>query len=149
MADITRLFQSTDPHAADELLKLVYDELRRLAVQRLAREKPGQTLDPTGLVHEAYLRLVGKNAQQAWDGRGHFFAAAAEAGFAKGMISIVENLDDYIPIAGRCQATANDGHQFLRWSKRRVFVAEDHENGTMDSLPGWGRVILDVGPSRI
>jgi RNA polymerase sigma factor (TIGR02999 family) len=79
MADITRLFQSTDPHAADELLKLVYDELRRLAVQRLAREKPGQTLDPTGLVHEAYLRLVGKNAQQAWDGRGHFFAAAAEA----------------------------------------------------------------------
>jgi RNA polymerase sigma factor (TIGR02999 family) len=79
MADITRLLQSTEAHAADELLKLVYDELRRLAAQRLAREKPGQTLDPTGLVHEAYLRLIGKDAPQVWDGRGHFFAAAAEA----------------------------------------------------------------------
>jgi RNA polymerase sigma factor (TIGR02999 family) len=79
MADITRLLQATDPHAADELLRLVYDELRRLAAQRLAREKPGQTLDPTGLVHEAYLRLIGKDAPPVWDGRGHFFAAAAEA----------------------------------------------------------------------
>src|SRR5438270_807994 len=79
MSDITRLLQSRDPHAADELLTLVYDELRRLAAQRLAHEKPGQTLDPTGLVHEAYLRLVGTNAQPYWDDRGHFFAAAAEA----------------------------------------------------------------------
>ncbi len=68
-----------DPRAARELLPLVYDELRRLAAQRLTQEKPGQTLQATALVHEAYLRLVGDNPQQPWNSRGHFFAAAAEA----------------------------------------------------------------------
>jgi RNA polymerase sigma factor (TIGR02999 family) len=68
-----------DPHAASQLLPLLYDELRRLAAQRLAHEKPGQTLQPTALVHEAYLRLVNDRPDQHWDGRGHFFAAAAEA----------------------------------------------------------------------
>jgi RNA polymerase sigma factor (TIGR02999 family) len=68
-----------DPHAASQLLPLVYEELRRLAGARLAHEKPGQTLEPTALVHEAYLRLVGKDADAHWDNRGHFFAAAAEA----------------------------------------------------------------------
>jgi RNA polymerase sigma factor (TIGR02999 family) len=68
-----------DPNAAGRLLPLVYDELRRLAAQRLAHEKPGQTLQPTALVHEAYLRLVHDRPEQAWEGRGHFFAAAAEA----------------------------------------------------------------------
>ncbi len=68
-----------DPQAASKLLPLVYDELRRLAAQRLAQESPGQTLDATALVHEAYLRLVGEDAKRPWDGRGHFFAAAAEA----------------------------------------------------------------------
>src|SRR5262249_51799735 len=63
----------------DQLLPLVYDELRQLAAQRLAHEKPGQTLQATALVHEAYLRLVGTDPQQPWDSRGHFFAAAAEA----------------------------------------------------------------------
>jgi RNA polymerase sigma factor (TIGR02999 family) len=67
-----------DPQAAEQLLPLVYDELRRLAARRLAREAPGQTLEPTALVHEAYLRLVG-DGEPRWDGRGHFFAAAAEA----------------------------------------------------------------------
>src|SRR5205807_2009398 len=62
-----------------QLLPLVYDELRRLAAQKLADEKPGQTLQATALVHEAYLRLVGPDPQRPWDGRGHFFAAAAEA----------------------------------------------------------------------
>jgi hypothetical protein len=66
-----------DPHAADQLLPLVYDELRRLASQRLALEKPGQTLQATALVHEAYLRLVGGTEQVHWNGRGHFFAASA------------------------------------------------------------------------
>ena len=66
-----------DPHAADRLLPLVYDELRKLAAQKLAQEKPGQTLQPTALVHEAYLRLVGADDQAPhWTGRGHFFAAA-------------------------------------------------------------------------
>jgi RNA polymerase sigma factor (TIGR02999 family) len=68
-----------EPKPARELLPLVYDELRRLAAQRLAREAPGQTLQPTALVHEAYLRLVGETPDKPWDGRGHFFAAAAEA----------------------------------------------------------------------
>jgi RNA polymerase sigma factor (TIGR02999 family) len=67
------------PDAAGRLLPLVYDELRKLAAQRLAHEPPGQTLNATALVHEAYLRLVGNGAGEHWDGRGHFFAAAAEA----------------------------------------------------------------------
>jgi RNA polymerase sigma factor (TIGR02999 family) len=69
--------EAGDPSAAGKLLPLVYNELRALAASRLAREKPGQTLEPTALVHEAYLRLVG--GDQRWNGRGHFFAAAAEA----------------------------------------------------------------------
>jgi RNA polymerase sigma factor (TIGR02999 family) len=82
MDDVTQLLNAIDngdPHAAEQLLPLVYDALRRLAAQRLAQEKPGQTLQATALVHEAYLRLVGSDPQQQWNGRGHFFAAAAEA----------------------------------------------------------------------
>jgi RNA polymerase sigma factor (TIGR02999 family) len=82
MSDLTRLLDaaaSGDPSAAGALLPLVYDELRKLAAQRLADEKPGQTLQATALVHEAYLRLVGGAQPQEWNGRGHFFAAAAEA----------------------------------------------------------------------
>jgi RNA polymerase sigma factor (TIGR02999 family) len=82
MADLTHLLTTAgagDPGAAAELLPLVYDDLRRLAAHRLAHEAPGQTLDPTALVHEAYLRLVGDSPDRHWDGRGHFFAAAAEA----------------------------------------------------------------------
>ena len=82
MSDVTRLLDAAaagDPRAAADLLPLVYDELRKLAAVRMAGEKPGQTLTPTALVHEAYLRLVGADPGQPWNGRGHFFAAAAEA----------------------------------------------------------------------
>jgi RNA polymerase sigma factor (TIGR02999 family) len=82
MSDVTRILSAIaqgEPRAAEQLLPLVYDELRKLAAQKLAREVPGQTLQATALVHEAYLRLVGADPQQPWDGRGHFFAAAAEA----------------------------------------------------------------------
>ena len=82
MSDVIRILadiERGDRQAAGELLPLVYDELRRLAASRLAREAPGQTLQPTALVHEAYLRLVGGDPDKAFDGRGHFFAAAAEA----------------------------------------------------------------------
>jgi RNA polymerase sigma factor (TIGR02999 family) len=91
MNDVTRILAAIehgDPQAAEQLLPLVYDELRKLAAQRLAREKPGQTLQATALVHEAYLRLVGSPPSAAsgnaggvnqWNGRGHFFGAAAEA----------------------------------------------------------------------
>ena len=82
MNDVTSILSAIergDPRAAEQLLPLVYDELRRLSTRRLAREKPGQTLQATALVHEAYLRLVGDRPEGAWDSRGHFFAAAAEA----------------------------------------------------------------------
>src|SRR5262249_41177114 len=83
MADVTRILSAIehgDPQAAVQLLPLVYAELRKLAAQKLAHEKPGQTLDATALVHEAYLRLVGtQSASAGWDSRSHFFAAAAEA----------------------------------------------------------------------
>src|SRR5918994_6748720 len=81
MNDVTRVLSAIeggDPGAAEQLLPVVYDELRRLAAQKLAREAPGQTLQATALVHDAYLRLVGAD-DPGWDGRGHFFAAAAEA----------------------------------------------------------------------
>ncbi len=83
MSEVTRILlqiASGDPQAAEQLLPLVYDELRRLAAQKMAKEKPGQTLDATGLVHEAYLRLVGNtDARRAFNDCGHFFAAAAAA----------------------------------------------------------------------
>ena len=81
MSDVTRILDSLEqgnPSAADELLPLIYDELRRLAAHRMAHEVPGQTLQPTALVHEVWLRLVG-DGNPKWDGRAHFFAAAAEA----------------------------------------------------------------------
>jgi RNA polymerase sigma factor (TIGR02999 family) len=82
MNDVTQILAAIehgDPQAAGQLLPLVYDELRRLAAARLAQESPHQTLEATALVHEAYLRLVGSDPDRPWDGRGHFFAAAAEA----------------------------------------------------------------------
>jgi RNA polymerase sigma factor (TIGR02999 family) len=82
MADVTQILSAIeqgDPHAAELLLPLVYDELRRLAAQKLAQEKAGQTLQATALVHEAYLRLLDVDRVQRWDSRRHFFAAAAEA----------------------------------------------------------------------
>ena len=82
MTDVTRILSAIeegDPSAAEQLLPLVYDELRKLAAARMARESPGQTLQATALVHEAYVRLVDGEKAQHWDSRGHFFAAAAEA----------------------------------------------------------------------
>jgi RNA polymerase sigma factor (TIGR02999 family) len=82
MSDVTRILsaiEAGDPQVANQLLPLVYDELRKLAAQKLAREKPGQTLDATALVHEAYVRFVDVEKAQHWNSRGHFFGAAAEA----------------------------------------------------------------------
>ncbi len=92
MTEVTRILAAIDqgdPQVAERLLPLVYDELRRLAAQKLAQEKPGQTLQATGLVHEAYLRLVNVEKAQHWNSRGHFFAAAAEAipgGYLRGAV---------------------------------------------------------------
>jgi RNA polymerase sigma factor (TIGR02999 family) len=82
MSEVTHILSAIeegDLHAAEQLLPLVYEELRKLAAQKLAKEAPGQTLQATALVHEAYLRLVGVEKAPHWDSRGHFFAAAAEA----------------------------------------------------------------------
>jgi RNA polymerase sigma factor (TIGR02999 family) len=82
MSEVTRILsaiEAGDPHAAEQLLPLVYDELRKLAAQKLAQEKPGQTLQATALVHEAYVRLVDTEKLPHWNSRGHFFMAAAEA----------------------------------------------------------------------
>jgi RNA polymerase sigma factor (TIGR02999 family) len=82
MSEVTRILSAIeegDPHAAEQLLPLVYDELRKLAATKVAQEEPGQTLQATALVHEAYLRLVDVDKAQRWNSRGHFFAAAAEA----------------------------------------------------------------------
>jgi RNA polymerase sigma factor (TIGR02999 family) len=82
MSEVTRVLSAIeqgDPHAAEQLLPLVYDELRKLAAQKLAQEKPGQTLEATALVHEAHVRLVDKEKEQHWNSRGHFFAAVADA----------------------------------------------------------------------
>ena len=109
VSQILSAIEQGDPQAASRLLPLVYDELRKLAAQKLAHEPPGQTLQPTALVHEAYLRLVGDRQGHAWDSRGHFFAAAAEA-----MRRIlVEN-------ARRKQAAKHGG------GRRRVPLAEFH-----------------------
>ena len=82
MNEVTRILhqiEQGEPHAAGQLLPMIYDELRRLAAHKLAQERRGQTLQATALVHEAYVRLVGHDPDQHWDHRGHFFAAAAEA----------------------------------------------------------------------
>lgn len=82
MTDVTQILNAIeqgDPHGAEQLLQVVYDELRKLAAEKMAQEKPGQTLEGTALVHEAYLRLVDVKRAQHWNSRGHFFAAAAEA----------------------------------------------------------------------
>src|SRR5918997_826782 len=116
MNDVTRILSAIgqgNPRAPAELLPLVYQELRRLAAHRLAREAPGQTLQPTALVHEAYLRLVGDGDGPHWDGRGHFFAAAAEA-----MRRIlVDN--------ARRKGTEKHGARLRRWDGDRFDVADE------------------------
>src|SRR5215468_1751330 len=116
MADVTQILsaiEAGDPQAAAELLPLVYDELRKLAAARLADEKQGQTLQPTALVHEAYLRLVGGEHPQSWDGRGHFFAAAAEA------------MRRILVETARRKATAKRGGNLLRLDVEPVSLADD------------------------
>ena len=112
MSDVTQILNDLargDPQAASQLLPLVYDELRQLAAHRLAHQTPGQTLQPTALVHEAYIRLVGAGEGAHWDNRGHFFAAAAEA-----MRRIL------VDIARRKQAVKHGG------GRRRLPLEEFH-----------------------
>jgi RNA polymerase sigma factor (TIGR02999 family) len=122
--EVTRILSvvEQDPRAAEQLLPLVYDELRRLAVDRMAREKPGQTIQATALVHEAYLRLVDVKEAQHWNSRGHFFVAAAEA-----MRRIlVEN--------ARRKKTEKHGGQYRRVALEDLPHCEDFELGELLTL---------------
>ncbi len=121
MSDVTRILdraQQGDPHAAEELLPLVYEELRKLAAQKMAGEKPGQTLQPTALVHEAWLRLAGSGAKH-WDNRGHFFAAAAEA------------MRRILIERARCKARLRRGGQVERVALEHVSLALEDPDETV------------------
>jgi RNA polymerase sigma factor (TIGR02999 family) len=116
MTEVTRILNAInagDPHAAAQLLPLVYDELRRLAAQRLAQEKPGQTLQATALVHEAYLRLVGDGQEHHWDHRGHFFAAAAEA-MRRILVDAARRKQAIRHGGGRRRVTLQDHHRITQ-----------------------------------
>jgi RNA polymerase sigma factor (TIGR02999 family) len=125
VSDVTRILdrvQQGEPKAAEELLPLVYEELRKLAAHKMAHEAPGQTLQPTALVHEAWLRLVREPDQQHWDSRGHFFGAAAEA-----MRRIlVEN--------ARRKSRLKRGGQWERVPLEQVQVATDSDPATLLSI---------------
>jgi RNA polymerase sigma factor (TIGR02999 family) len=115
MTDLARILSAIeqgDPHAAEQLLPLVYKELRLLAAQRLAREKPGQTLQPTALVHEVYLRLVGNGQAQHWDHRGHFFAAAAEA-MRRILVDAARRKHEVRHGGGKRRVTLHDYHRVM------------------------------------
>lgn len=116
MSEVTRILTAIEagvPHAADQLLPLVYDELRQLAAQRLAQEKPGQTLEATALVHEAYLRLVGEEQGQHWDNRGHFFAAAAEA-MRRILVDTARRKQAIRHGGGRRRVALHDSHRIMQ-----------------------------------
>jgi RNA polymerase sigma factor (TIGR02999 family) len=124
MSEVTRILSAIeqgDPHAAEQLLPLVYDELRKLAAQKLAQEQPGQTLQATALVHEAYLRLVGSD-DPGWDSRGHFFAAAAEA-MRRIMID-----------RARSKATTKRGEGLRRIDIEQASVADDGREAQLLAL---------------
>jgi len=130
MSDVTRILSAIeqgDPTAAEQLLPLVYDELRQLATERLAREKSGQTLQATALVHEAYLRLIGADPEKPWDGRRHFFAAAAEA-MRRILVENGTLNADYTPN----EATAAK----LGWSLRE---ADEHPRNLLQAQQGGVR----------
>ncbi len=110
MADVTQILSAIeqgDPRAAEQLLPLVYDELRQLAAQKLAQERPGQTLEATALVHEAYVRLVDVDQAQHWNSRGHFFAAAAEA-MRRILVDNARSKHSLKRGAGRCRQTLDE-----------------------------------------
>jgi RNA polymerase sigma factor (TIGR02999 family) len=125
MMDVTQILSAIeqgDPHAAEQLLPLIYEELRKLAAQKLAQEKPGQTLQATALVHEAYLRLVDVEQAQHWSNRGHFFAAAAEA------------MRRILVERARSQATLKRGAQFNRLDLDQLPLTEEERSPVLLAL---------------
>jgi RNA polymerase sigma factor (TIGR02999 family) len=130
MNDVTRILSAIeqgDSGAAESLLPLVYDELRKLAAQRLAQEKPGQTLQATALVHEAYLRLVGAADAPKWEGRGHFFAAAAEA-MRRILVENARRKKAEIHGGGRERVELAEGDWLTRASPDEIVALDDSLN---------------------
>jgi len=142
MTDVTNILgqiENGDASAAEKLLPLVYEELRKLAAARLANEKPGQTLQPTALVHEAYLRLVDVKQVQQWDSRGHFFAAAAEA-MRRILVDVVRRKNADIHGGGRQRLELLDADLISRASPDRIIALDealtklDDEDSTASEL---------------
>jgi RNA polymerase sigma factor (TIGR02999 family) len=126
MSDVTRILSAIgqgDPRAAEQLLPLVYDELRMLATARMAQESPGQTLDPTALVHEAYLRLIAPADGYRWENRGHFFAAAAEA-MRRILIDSARRKNLPKHGGGRRRIELNEAHRILESSDDLLVLDE-------------------------
>jgi RNA polymerase sigma factor (TIGR02999 family) len=130
MSDVTSILSSIEqgnPQAAEELLPLVYDELRKLAAQKLSQERPGQTLQATALVHEAYLRLVDSSRPQNWDSKGHFFAAAAEA-MRRILVDIARRKQAEAHGGGRHRFEAGEGDWLSRATPDQVVTLDDSLN---------------------
>src|SRR5262249_13965827 len=143
MNDVTSLLSAIeqgDPHAAEQLLPLVYDELRRLAAQKMAQEAPGQTLQPTALVHEAYLRLVGQGADQPWDGRGHFFAAAAEA-MRRILVESARHKGRDKRGGGRRRVELDEQHLLGRPTPARLLALDESLDRLAEEDPAAARVV--------
>jgi RNA polymerase sigma factor (TIGR02999 family) len=130
MTDVTNILgrvEQGDPAAAEQLLPLVYEELRKLAAARMAQEKPGQTLQATDLVHEAYLRLVDSEQAQKWDSRGHFFAAAAEA-MRRILVDMARRKNADIHGGGRQRLELLDVDLISRASPERIIALDEALN---------------------
>jgi RNA polymerase sigma factor (TIGR02999 family) len=139
LSDILAATKKGDRFAAEQLLPLVYDELRKLAVQKMAQEKSGQTLQPTALVHEAYLRLVGVESPQEWDGRGHFFAAAAEA-MRRILVEQARRKTRIKHGGGRRRADAGDLNLLADGELNLLSAAEDEVLSVHEALDGLATV---------
>jgi RNA polymerase sigma factor (TIGR02999 family) len=137
MNDVTQILsqiESGDPNAAEQLLPLVYEELRKLAAGKLAQERPGQTLHATALVHEAYLRLVGVDSAQKWDSRGHFFAAAAES--MRRILVEQARRKDRLKRGGNYVRHDLDGVEFAAEEKFDEILEVDEALGKLDAQNG-------------
>src|SRR5438132_3330922 len=143
MTEVTHILSAIergDPQASDQLLPLVYDELRRLAAQRLARESPGQTLEATALVHEAYLRLVDVEKAQQWNSRGHFFAAAAQA-MRRILIDNARDKKRLKRGGGRNQVDLDDAELVYQSSHQDLIDLEDALDGLAAEAPDAAQLV--------
>jgi RNA polymerase sigma factor (TIGR02999 family) len=143
MNDVTKIISAIeqgDPKAAEELLPLVYDELRRLATQKLAQERPGQTLQATALVHEAYLRLVGEDDSTRWESRGHFFAAAAEA-MRRILVDNARRKQAGVHGGGQTRVELSEGDWLSRATPDEIVALDDSLARLADDDPAAAEVV--------